>query len=286
MPWPVNARSCEAPEKAAHATTQSARPGLRWVTLSWLAMSDLITRSWRGTPIARRATDGYVNATAMCKANGKRWTKYRESDRANGYLEALSTEARISVHALVESRSGGTDGGGTWVHPKVAVDLARWISPDFAVWMDGFLIDAFEDPAKAVQELSKNLSDEENEWLEARLNAKRTRHTFTDQLKQFGVVRDGYGRCTNAIYQPILGTDAKTLKVQVAQKKSLPVKSVNPRDHMTIKELNDVELAERVAVGQLHLHEASGNNEAERIVRKSSEYTRKLLDGEIKIPGL
>ena len=94
---------------------------------------DLVSRAWNGTPISRRTTDGYVNATAMCKANGKRWTKYRESDRANAYLEALSTEARISVHALIESRAGGVDGGETWVHPQVAVDLARWISAPFAV---------------------------------------------------------------------------------------------------------------------------------------------------------
>jgi len=247
-------------------------------------MSDLISRSWNGTAIPRRVADGYINATAMCKANGKRWAKYRESDRCQTYLDALAETSEIRTFDLIESRQG--QGGGTWVHPQVAIDLARWISADFAVWMDGFMIDAFDNPAKVVNELSRNLSDEENEWLEARLNAKRTRHTFTDQLKQFGVVRDGYGRCTNAIYRPILGADAKTLKLQVADKKSLPVKSVNPRDHMTIKELNDVELAERVAVGQLHLYEASGNNEAERIVRKSSEYTRKLLDGEIKIPGL
>lgn len=143
-----------------------------------------------------------------------------------------------------------------------------------------------DDPAKLVNQLTERLTEDETEWLEARLNAKRTRHTFTDQLKDFGVVREGYGRCTNAIYRPILGSDAKTLKEQAARKSHLPVKRVNPRDHMTIKELNDVELAERVAVGQLRLHDAAGNNQAERIVRKSSEFTRRLLDGAVAIPGI
>ena len=41
----------------------------------------LVSRSWNGTPISRRTIDGYVNATAMCRANGKQWSKYRESDR-------------------------------------------------------------------------------------------------------------------------------------------------------------------------------------------------------------
>ena len=50
----------------------------------------LVSRSWNGTPISRRITDGYVNATAMCRANGKQWSKYRESDRCQTYLDALA----------------------------------------------------------------------------------------------------------------------------------------------------------------------------------------------------
>jgi hypothetical protein len=104
----------------------------------------LVSRSWNGTPISRRTTDGYVNATSMCKANGKRWKDYRESDRCQLYLDALESVAGISVHALVESRSGGAGGGGTWVHPQVAVDLARWISAPFAVWMDGWFLESVQ----------------------------------------------------------------------------------------------------------------------------------------------
>lgn len=109
------------------------------------AMAGLIQRSWNGTPIQRRTTDGYVNATSMCKANGKRWKDYRESDRCQLYLDALESVAGISVHALVESRSGGVGGGGTWVHPQVAIDLARWISAPFAVFMDRWFIGEFLD---------------------------------------------------------------------------------------------------------------------------------------------
>ena len=104
----------------------------------------LVSRTWNGTPISRRTSDGYVNATAMCKANGKRWKDYSESDRCQLYLDALESVAGISVHALVESRSGGAGGGGTWVHPQVAVDLARWISAPFAVWMDGWFLESVQ----------------------------------------------------------------------------------------------------------------------------------------------
>lgn len=96
-------------------------------------------RSWNGTKISRRTTDGYVNATAMCKANGKQWSKYRESDRCQTYLDALAETSEIRMFDLIESRQG--QGGGTWVHPQVAIDLARWVSPEFAVWMDGWFLE-------------------------------------------------------------------------------------------------------------------------------------------------
>ena len=101
-----------------------------------------MSRSWNGTPISRRTTDGYVNATAMCKANMKRWSDYRESDRCQLYLDALSQTKEIPVFDLIQSRQG--QGGGTWVHRQVAVDLARWISPAFAVWMDEWFVDELE----------------------------------------------------------------------------------------------------------------------------------------------
>jgi hypothetical protein len=100
-------------------------------------MSSLITRAWNGTPIARRTTDDYVNATAMAKASGKQWSDYSRADRTTTYIEALSRNSRIPVTSLYKTRPGE----GTWIHPRLAVDFARWISPDFAVWMDAWFLE-------------------------------------------------------------------------------------------------------------------------------------------------
>ena len=120
----------------------------------------LVSRSWNGTPISRRTADGYVNATAMCRANGKQWSKYRESDRCQTYLDALAETSEIRMFDLIESRQG--QGGGTWVHPQVAVDLARWISAPFAVWMDGWFLESIQQPQPApVQESTLQLREAE-----------------------------------------------------------------------------------------------------------------------------
>jgi len=119
--------------------------GLSMSTNAFVSMDNhaLVSRSWNGTPISRRTTDGYVNATTMCKANGKQWNDYWRTDRATAYLEALAAETGIPVSSLCLSLKGGAFQG-TWVHPQVAVDLARWISAPFAVWMDGWFLESVQ----------------------------------------------------------------------------------------------------------------------------------------------
>ena len=79
----------------------------------------------------------------MCKANGKQWNDYWRTDRATEYLEALSAETGIPVSGLCISTKGGAYQG-TWIHPRVSIDLARWISAEFAVWMDGWFLEELE----------------------------------------------------------------------------------------------------------------------------------------------
>jgi hypothetical protein len=111
-------------------------------------MTDLAIRSWNNTPISRRTTDGYVNATAMAKANGKEWAHYFRTDRATTYLEALSRNCEIAVTDLYIAKQGE----GTWIHPRVAIDFARWISPEFAVWMDGWFLEELEGRVSQVRD--------------------------------------------------------------------------------------------------------------------------------------
>jgi hypothetical protein len=56
------------------------------------------------------------------------------------------------VFDLIQSRQG--HGGGTWVHLQVAVDLARWISAPFAVWMDGWFLESIQQAQPAPEETS------------------------------------------------------------------------------------------------------------------------------------
>jgi hypothetical protein len=100
------------------------------------------SRTWNGVDIQRRPSDGYVNATAMCKAYGRQWSHYLENARTAQYLQALSRSLGIPRDLLILSITTGLNElRGTWVHPRIAVDLARWLHPEFAVWMDGWFLE-------------------------------------------------------------------------------------------------------------------------------------------------
>jgi hypothetical protein len=102
----------------------------------------LDVRAWEGTAIQRRLIDGYVNATAMAKAGGKHLPHYMANDRTSQYMEALSGSVGIPTDLLRQTiTTGPNEQRGTWIHPRLAVDLARWISPAFAVWMDGWFLE-------------------------------------------------------------------------------------------------------------------------------------------------
>ena len=103
----------------------------------------LISRKAEDRIIHQRATDGYINATAMCKASGKDFYDYSRRQTTQAFLQALSVETGIPASkaepgiagsGLVETiRGGRPDLQGTWVHPQVAIHLAQWLSPRFAV---------------------------------------------------------------------------------------------------------------------------------------------------------
>lgn len=84
--------------------------------------------------IHQRAIDGYVNATAMCNAVGKKLNDYTRLLVTKAFLIELSRSTGIPVDLLMHTvMDGPNDGRGTWVHPDVAINLGQWCSPKFAV---------------------------------------------------------------------------------------------------------------------------------------------------------
>lgn len=102
----------------------------------------LVPHSYQGSIIQQRPDDGYINATAMCKAANKLWADYNRLTTTQAFFSALSTDMGIPISTLVQSVKGGTaEHQGTWVHPQVSVHLAQWLSPQFAVKVSQWVLD-------------------------------------------------------------------------------------------------------------------------------------------------
>ena len=110
--------------------------------------SSLIKHEEAGEVIYQRIQDGYVNATAMCKACGKLFGHYNSAKATQEFLSEFSSDIGIPISELVQIIKGGDSSSavqGTWIHPQIAIHLGQWLSPKFAVqvskwvfeWLNG-----------------------------------------------------------------------------------------------------------------------------------------------------
>lgn len=116
----------------------------------------ILLREFNGVQIRQNSKEGFINATAMAVANDKdlaQWFRTKETlDLFCALAEDLGLElktgilqdsdiARLSASKyssifpkLVTSKRGSPEnGGGTWLHPDLSIQLAQWCSPRFAI---------------------------------------------------------------------------------------------------------------------------------------------------------
>lgn len=123
----------------------------------------LITHQVQNSIVEQRASDGYINATAMCKAAGKLFGHYRSNDTTEAFLQALEADIGIPISKLIQVVRGANVTQGTWVHPQVAINLAQWLSPQFAVQVSKWVFDWMSgkgQPAKLPYHLERHLMNQ------------------------------------------------------------------------------------------------------------------------------
>ena len=76
--------------------------------------------------------DTMVNATEMANAFNKSPNHWLRNNSTKEFISTLAALRNRNPSDLVTVTNG--DNGGTWVHKDVAIELARWLSPAFAIW--------------------------------------------------------------------------------------------------------------------------------------------------------
>ena len=79
--------------------------------------------------------DGYINATLLCKAGGKKFNDWNRLKNTNELITVLESETGNPVSQLIDVNKGNSSKyeQGSWIHPDLAIQLAQWISPSFAL---------------------------------------------------------------------------------------------------------------------------------------------------------
>jgi prophage antirepressor-like protein len=79
--------------------------------------------------------DGYINATLLCKAGGKKFNDWNRLKNTNELITALESETGFPVSQLIDVKKGNSYKyeQGSWIHPDLAIQIAQWISPRFAI---------------------------------------------------------------------------------------------------------------------------------------------------------
>jgi hypothetical protein len=110
-----------------------------------------ISRNVNGVTVEQRVTDGFINGTAMCIAHGKLIADWFRNQETIELLHALVLDFGLEINygishnsgiasisaiypqLVVSKRGSPENGGGTWLHPDLAIQLAQWCNKPFAI---------------------------------------------------------------------------------------------------------------------------------------------------------
>jgi len=76
-----------------------------------------------------------MNLTSVCQSYDLRPNDFLNLASTNRTLITVAKRLGQLPENLVVKKEGRW-GGGTWIHPKLAVAAGRWVSEDFEYWCD------------------------------------------------------------------------------------------------------------------------------------------------------
>lgn len=142
----------------------------------------------------------FLDATSIAKHFDKFVKDYLKTVQTQDYINALAQNLSVgniilTANDLVVVRQGGVIQG-TWLHPKLAVNFARWLSADFAVWCD-LKIDELINQQKPVALIPQSFS--EALMLAAQLQAEKEQNApKVEAFDRLATATEGAMNLTNA----------------------------------------------------------------------------------------
>lgn len=96
--------------------------------------SAIVIREYLGNNIEFKMIDGMVYANANSMTDSVTLDNWKRSANTKRYIEALEKIKSVKSTEFIISTEGRS--GGTWIHEKLILSLARYISVNFELWAD------------------------------------------------------------------------------------------------------------------------------------------------------
>lgn len=156
-------------------------------------MNDSKTFIYEGSPVTFQIGEAtMVNATEMAKPFGKRPVDWLNNQYTKGFLIDLAEVRNLTSADLVRVIKGGNDKNaqGTWFHEDVALEFARWLSPQFAIWCNDRIKELMKFGVTATpQTIDSVLADPDNA-IRLLTALKEERKALKAANKQIAVLED------------------------------------------------------------------------------------------------
>ena len=156
-------------------------------------MNDSKTFIYEGSPVTFQIGEAtMVNATEMAKPFGKQPVFWLNNQYTKGFLKELAELRNLSSADLVRVIKGGNDKNaqGTWLHEDVALEFARWLSPQFAIWCNDRIKELMKYGVTATpQTIDSVLADPDNA-IRLLTALKEERKALKAANKQIAVLED------------------------------------------------------------------------------------------------
>ncbi len=156
-------------------------------------MDNSKTFIYEGSPVTFQIGEAtMVNATEMAKPFGKQPVFWLNNQYTKGFLKELAELRNLSSADLVRVIKGGNDKNaqGTWLHEDVALEFARWLSPQFAIWCNDRIKELMKYGVTATpQTIDSVLADPDNA-IRLLTALKEERKALKAANKQIAVLED------------------------------------------------------------------------------------------------
>lgn len=231
-----------------------------------------IPRQVNGVIVDQRVADGFINATAMCKAHGKDISNWLKTDDTWDLVVALAEDLSVSPNPSKKTNSDKTrvaaiypslvlvkrgspaNGGGVWIHPDLATDLGAWCNKRFAIQVARWIREWFvtgKNPIGADFDIEQQYKDWQERY-DIRIELKdHLRPELMEATRAYAVLNNLSPitlcwRVHDAMNERIQGAKAKDIRTF----NGLPL-SVLLRDYFDTKPLHIYAAINRIATNRI-----------------------------------